>query len=221
MDGQPNCIILVVWEQFVNNRVQNIKQLFTESVWDAAHIQQSCQPSHKRNNRNPAYFFTPLETWSNVANVRTAITTAEINDGRSTTSSRKAETTNTQDQPGIHHLMQVFNYSSLNRLLRITVYVLRFITVLMKTGSSTGPITAQELAHAEKRWIHNCQHLVYHEEIKNIQSKSSQRTPLVRQLRLYLDHDHLLRCAGEYINHLSIHQPNSPISYHRIILSQH
>ena len=53
-------------------------------------------------------------------------------------------------------------------------------------------------------WIKNTQQLHYSDDIGNINSKSSKRTLLVRQLRLFLDTNGFLRCGGR------IH--NAPIS---------
>ena len=49
-------------------------------------------------------------------------------------------------------------------------------------------------------WIKNCQTLTYSDEIANLTSKSQSRLPLVRQLRLFLDSDGLLRCGGRIHN---------------------
>lgn len=56
------------------------------------------------------------------------------------------------------------------------------------------------MIQAEKRWIRNCQTVTYHKEINNISSKVSNRLPLVRQLRLFLDDDGLFRCGGRIHN---------------------
>jgi len=52
-----------------------------------------------------------------------------------------------------------------------------------------------ELAQANLQWIHHVQHATFGDEINNLISKN-RRSSLVRQLRLFIDHDGLLRCGG-------------------------
>ena len=63
-----------------------------------------------------------------------------------------------------------------------------------------GPLSAKERHLALQGWIKNCQTLTYSDEIANLTSKSQSRLPLVRQLRLFLDSDGLLRCGGRIHN---------------------
>ena len=80
-------------------------------------------------------------------------------------------------------------------------YVLRFLSHLCKRKPrNVGPLSAQERHLALQGWIKNCQTLTYSDEIANLTSKSRSRLPLVRQLRLFLDSDGLLRCGGRIHN---------------------
>ena len=63
-----------------------------------------------------------------------------------------------------------------------------------------GPLSAKERHLALQGWIKNCQTMTYSDEIANLTSKSQSRLPLVRQLRLFLDSDGLLRCGGRIHN---------------------
>ncbi|XP_065917809.1 uncharacterized protein [Dysidea avara] len=104
---------------------------------------------------------------------------------------------------GLHHVLNISNYSTLNRLLLITVHVLRFIFNLRHPGHrQTGPISATELDKARKLWINDCQKAVYWREITNLTSTSpsKKRLTLVRQLRLLLDKEGILRCGGRIHN---------------------
>jgi len=106
---------------------------------------------------------------------------------------------------GIHHLIDVTRFSKLSKLVATTAYVFRFLNNLRQPSSlrQTGPLTTSELTQANLKWIHNTQHTTFSKEIANIQSRHN-RLPLVRQLRLFLDSNNLLRCGGR------IH--NAPIS---------
>lgn len=62
-----------------------------------------------------------------------------------------------------------------------------------------GPQTPSELSQANLKWIHNTQQTVFAKEIANIQSRHN-RLSLVRQLKLFLDSNNLLRCGGRIHN---------------------
>ena len=122
------------------------------------------------------------------------------------TSADEATTNSTvpAQQQGLHHLINPSDFSGLARLLRITAYVLRFVQRLQKKDSQQGPITALEYDRAMAKWVKNRPSLVFHADVDTLLSKVRHRTTLVRQLRLFLDDDGLLRCGGR------IH--NAPIS---------
>jgi len=99
-------------------------------------------------------------------------------------------------------IMVISKYSSLQKLLAVTAYVLRFIAIIQKGIHNTGHLTPSELSKAKLKWLYTIQHEVFPEEIANLQSQSRSRLPLVRQLRLFLDDDQLLRCGGRIHNAL-------------------
>ena len=102
---------------------------------------------------------------------------------------------------GIHLIIDTSRYSSSAKLLSVTAYVYRFLQNVRKDKPRiVGPISATEKQAALKLWIQNCQTLHYTSEIANLTSSSSTRLPLVRQLRLFLDHDGFLRCGGRIHN---------------------
>ena len=92
------------------------------------------------------------------------------------------------------------NYSTLSKLLAITAYTYRFINNCKKRPETkrTGPLTPSEISNAQTRWVNQSQTEIYSSVIDNITSRSSslKRMPLVRQLRLFLDIDGLIRCGG-------------------------
>ena len=92
-------------------------------------------------------------------------------------------------------------YSSLERLLRITSYVLRFIGQLRKrTNHKPIQLTPEETNTAERIWIKSCEQSTYQMELDSLTSKNKPRTALVKQLRLFLDDQHLIRCQGRIHN---------------------
>lgn len=116
-----------------------------------------------------------------------------------------------------HHtvagILDIEWYSTLSKLLCVTVYVLRFIECIKSCGSKpAGSITASELSKAQMLWIQSCQHSTYLKEITSLQKNqtSSRRLPLVRQHRLFLDSSNTLRCGGRIRNALVDHNTKFP-----------
>ena len=90
-----------------------------------------------------------------------------------------------KEEIGLHHIIKITDYSSLNRLLAVTAYVYRCINNLCRLQSrQSGPLTAKELSSARMRWIQTCQEQSYPREIASIKSKPGQsemkKPPLVR-----------------------------------------
>ena len=106
-----------------------------------------------------------------------------------------------EEKMGIHRAIYISRYSTLSKPVGVTAYVLRFLSHLCKREPrNVGPLSAKERHLALQGWIKNCQTLTYSDEIANLTSKSQSRLPLVRQLRLFLDSDGLLRCGGRIHN---------------------
>ena len=108
--------------------------------------------------------------------------------------------TNHTQRPGLHQLITVSKFSTLSKLLSVTVYVLRFVHNLRKPSKKTRALTPPKLHNARNEWIKNCQQVTYHKEISSMLSKSSPCKTLVRQLRLFFDNTGLLSCGGRIHN---------------------
>ena len=90
--------------------------------------------------------------------------------------------------------IDIHMYSSLTKLWRITVRVIRFIRKLRKESDLTGPLEATEIINAENTWTTYIQKTMYRDVIDSIQE--NKRHSLVSQLGLYLDKNGLIRCRG-------------------------
>ena len=104
---------------------------------------------------------------------------------------------------GLHQIIKLVDYSTLNRLLVITAYVIRARDNFHSPqNKKTGHITADELHEAKMPWIKDCQMVTYWKEVSCLQSKSngSKQLPLIRQLRLFLDENGFIRCGGRIHN---------------------
>jgi len=99
---------------------------------------------------------------------------------------------------GVHQVIDINSYSKVTRLRRVTAYVFRFVNNIRKSSQRIdGPLTAAELALAQKLWIKSAQLESFPNEIA---LKSLSRLPLVRQLRLYLDKERIICCGGRIHN---------------------
>ena len=102
---------------------------------------------------------------------------------------------------GIHNVVNITRYSSIGKLVAVTAYVLRYIHNSRKQQPLlNGPLTATELNSARKLWISSSQSTSYATELTYLLKKQGSCPNVVRQLRLYLDQDNLIRCGGRIHN---------------------
>ncbi|XP_070541625.1 uncharacterized protein [Ptychodera flava] len=103
---------------------------------------------------------------------------------------------------GIHKLIDANRYSSLRKLLHVTAYVLKFTSKLRGSKTSMGNpnISVQDIRDAEALWITGIQAEMYVNEIATLRKTRTMREPLVRQLRLFIDRDGILRLGGRLHN---------------------
>ncbi|XP_077990938.1 uncharacterized protein LOC144445269 [Glandiceps talaboti] len=64
----------------------------------------------------------------------------------------------------------------------------------------TAELSAQEIKTAEKLWISNIQSDCYGDEIKLLKSNERKHGQLVKQLKLFVDTDNIVRCGGRLHN---------------------
>jgi len=93
----------------------------------------------------------------------------------------------------------IHRYSSINRLLRITVLCTRIISRFKgsRTILLTNPITTQELENAKFYWVKEIQKYAFHQKIKLLSAKQQlpRSNPLVR-LTPWIDSQGLVRVGG-------------------------
>ena len=112
--------------------------------------------------------------------------------------------------PGISKIMDISRFSSLRKLMRVTSYVLKFVKQCRKKRAynlrSTDArkpeeVTSDDVQTATRLWIIDVQNERFTREkdliSKNMQSKGS---PLLKQLRLFVDEHDVIRCAGRIHN---------------------
>ena len=140
------------------------------------------------------------------------ITEEEIKSNESDDTDRSSTICTTHD---ITIVIYLERFNSYQKLLRVTAYVTRFIQNCRRIVEerNTLDLTPTEIRQASMTWIRAVQHKSYVKEIECLKAKT--RNHLVRQLRLYLDDEGLIRC-GERINNAPIlEDAKYPILLHR------
>ena len=112
--------------------------------------------------------------------------------------SRQTMTLSLLNLNGVAKLIDLHTFSTIQRLMRVTAWVLRFVNNLKKKNHY-GTLSVSELNSAQTLWIINCQSARYPRELANLQAKTSSRLPLVRQLGLFLVKD-IIRFGGRIHN---------------------
>lgn len=100
-------------------------------------------------------------------------------------------------------------FSSVTKLLIITVLALRFIRILQRRTYRTGHITNDEIQESEQLQIRHIQR----NHFKNVfeAMSTNKKSNLQRQLNLYVDKFVLLRCKGRLENACLTENARSPI----------
>ena len=202
-------------KRFVSNRVKEIQSATKTTSWrycptaenPADLLTRGMQASDLSAStlwrRGPPWLNTPANwpTW----NAKSAILQVTAEAQLETISSSTTQFTTITPAPasefkenGIGHIINLTTFSTLQRLVRVTAWVLRFINYI-KNKVCCGPLSVSELHSAEKLWIIDCQSTVYSKELSNLKSKETDRVPLVKQLRLFLSED-IIRCGGRIHN---------------------
>ena len=72
---------------------------------------------------------------------------------------------------GVHCIISIDRYSTLCKLLAVTVHVIRFIDNLRVPSDQrrSGPICAEEFVVARLRWVKDVQGSMYNKEVDNLQ----------------------------------------------------
>lgn len=104
------------------------------------------------------------------------------------------------DEPGIHKLINLNNISRLQKLLRITAYVNRFVRNcrIAKELRETYTLKTEEIHNAIIIWITNTQVKSFYDKFTD----ESKQWSIVRQLKIYKADDKTFRSGGRLGNAL-------------------
>ena len=191
--------------QFVSHRIQEITQTFPSTVWSYCPTGENPADLLTRGMNHDVLndplwmkgpsWITEKSKWPQWKQTEVLHLQTEFTDVREVTMS-------TEETPyGLLKVLEISNFSSLTRLLRITAYILRFINNTKKSNTRlTGVLSSHEINNALAKWVYSCQQSCFYQEVKHLQSNSRKKLSLVRQLRLFLDKDGFIRCGGRIHN---------------------
>ena len=116
-----------------------------------------------------------------------------------------ADETINLDSIDVSKVIDIDRFSSMDKLLKCTGYVLRVLDKLrsLRTKSKlqfAGNLTAQEIRNAKHQWIHSVQSSAFLHERSYLLKKRQKSGPLVKQLKLFIDDDGLIRKGGRLEN---------------------
>jgi len=188
-------------KQFISHRVKEIHTAFPKATWSFTPSSDNpadlltrglstsqLQSSHLWTH-SPSWLLD-RSTWPTWMPTRVLSLQAE----------EEATLDTTDSESGILNVIDISKYSNFNRLSTVTAYVLRCVHNLANAPKACGPLTSTELADARKHLIKGIQYFTYGEELAYLLERQSKCPPLVRQLRLFLDHDKLIHCGGRIHN---------------------
>ena len=114
---------------------------------------------------------------------------------------------------GLSRIIRLEKYSSLNRLLLVTSFVLRFIKRCRKSQGLS--LIGDEKEEALNKWIIQVQRDYYNDEMCSLKSTGAKKNSLTRQLNLFIDKEGILRCKGRLSNLDVDAEAKNPIILHQ------
>ena len=189
------------WKQFVRHRVNEILKLTAKEDWAYCSTDENPADLGSRGvlasqlKENQLWWYGP--SWLTGRPDEWPAMTEAYETPESQVEEKKSTTgllTEAEHPSGIAAVMDVNDYSTLQRLVRVTAWVRRFVNNLRASVSqgnrSTGRLGADELKGAEIEWLKSVQ-----TELK----KQHNFKQLVKELGIKADRD-VLRCEGRLLN---------------------
>ena len=206
------------WTTFVANRVASIQQMTSATQWRYVNTKDNpadvasrgCSPSALQHH--PLWWKGPLWLQDSPANwpsaPKSTCTDLEMKSSRIT--SLLAESTPTDND-------LLNRFSSFNRLVRVTAWILRFKNKSSRKSTLSGGLQPEELRDARSKILRQLQLQDFGEEINTLQRKQPlPRRSLINGLAPFLDDDGLLRIGGR-LRHADLHFD----AKHPVLLPRH
>ena len=167
------------WKQFVQNRVNEILSLTEESMWNHCpgienRADVGCRgesAAKLKSNvlwwKGPSWLSKPMRNWHSSEECSETIAEeccVEMKKGQAIEAVREAVLLTTNGIPNMDTIIPITDFSSCDKLFRITALVLPFVknlkikAKLLKIGTVyLGDVTAEELGNAEMKWLRSVQ----------------------------------------------------------------
>ena len=203
-----------VWKQYVLHRVEEIRRLTNPCNWN--HCPGTQNPADLPSRglsagellRNNLWWNGPSFISHAVVNPPDLLedfideAQAELSKNPSAFTQVLTSQENTKGQYRIclSELIDCSQYSNMERLLRVTAYILRFINQLRGDKNSALCVDAREIIDAETRWIRSIQYRSFDHELQYLLKPSGTRPLLIDQFGLFIDDRKTLRCHGRINN---------------------
>ncbi|XP_065889733.1 uncharacterized protein [Dysidea avara] len=181
---------------FISHRVAEIVRALPANSW--SYVPSSDNPADLLTRGIPAeQLFSSLlwllrpswlqcsQDWPQWTPTNTFLQLAEEEDEHGST---PPATQTSEDVTGIHTVIDITRFSTIDKLVAVTAYVLRYVrNTHTQQPRVIGPLSAVERNAAMKEWISSSQTSNYPVELNYLWKKQNSCPNLVRQLRLYLD----------------------------------
>ena len=93
--------------------------------------------------------------------------TADTDESMSAEGALQTVLTGKVSQTGIHNILQISNYSSLSKLLRVIASLSQFVNNIRNPATrNAGALSTQETNNLLSMWIYDCQQTCFHQEHK-------------------------------------------------------
>ena len=230
-----------VWEQYVGQRVDEIRRLTHKDSWRQCpgEINPADLPTRGLTAKElstcntwwngPNFLRNPVNEWPKMSQraqtEEEEIQREEIKNEKVITHSMVNTDISDSLDRGIDKIIDIERYSNITTLLRVTAYVTRFVNSLKKRvqgknhGDLNQELTADELINSETLWIKSVQTTAFVDELSFLNRKNSKSTSPIRvaQFGLFLSEDKIIRSKGRISNSSLPTSSKSPI----LLLAKH
>jgi len=213
------------WKQYVARRVSEIRRLTTQQNWRhcPGPLNPADFPSRGLTGQKlwqattwwdgPAFLQLPSDAWPDeniTADHEDDVVCKELARHPSQPTHVLIVPSSTASQ--LEKVIDCSRFGNLNRLVRVTAYVYRFVNALRKAVSSCHTrrdlqLHPDELHEAETLWVRHVQFQMFPKELQYLEKKSWQDDQVglvapvyVKQFQIYLDDDRLMKCRGRINN---------------------
>ena len=211
-------------EGFVRRRVDAIKKSTGDAIWRYCPSKMNPADALSRGvtmkeliasrwSEGPEWLKNP-DDWPQVSNESTPQELSYINKDIPVMAVHHAPSADVKN--GLAKLIDVKNYSSMNKLLRVTARVERFVVNCRTVKKKKDEVDSDEKQVALKRWIKVIQLQNFNDVLEALTEGKGTYPSIVKQLRLFLDEEDIIRCNGRLDNAMIPLDTKNPILLPRV-----